>query len=103
MSLIIIPTYFGEVTFPVPEDYPVPPIGGDFYFHFESAIKDPGEWEAVRSMIENDVLTVDRIEVDAVYLREGRRPELVDTAPEEYYLTYLEYWKKNPATKPPDF
>lgn len=98
--LVLIPTAIGEVTFPIPSDFPVPAPGGDFYFNFESVIDNPEKWEAVRSLLENDVLTVDRKEADRVFLREGFNPNLVFPEPDEYYPDYEAYWKKAPSTKP---
>ncbi len=98
---VSIPTSIGEISFGIPEDYPVPPIGGDFYFNYESVLTDLGEWEAVCSVLENNVLTVDRKEPDRVYLHEGVRPHHPSPQQDDYLPALQLYWEHSPWTSPP--
>jgi hypothetical protein len=98
---VSIPTSIGTISFPIPEDYPVPPVGGDFYYNFEPAMTDPEEWEVLQSMLENNVLTVDRIGHERIFLHEGVRASHPVIDPEDYMPAYERYWEQNPETRPP--
>ena len=100
---VSIPTAIGTVSVEIPPDYPIPSPGGDFYFNFESVVNDLEEWEAVCSVLENNSLTVDRVESGKVFLREGAHPKLPDVELDEFLSTLQLYWEENPWTSPPRF
>ncbi|WP_057935848.1 hypothetical protein [Algoriphagus resistens] len=60
-----------EITFKVPMFFEIPDDGEIFKIDFERFITDPDEWEIAQSVLENDVMVVDRIDGDEVWLREG--------------------------------
>ncbi len=70
MKTIHMPTS-SPVSFKLPDMIKVPEVGQIFEPKFEDYIKDPEEWELALSTLENDVMVVDRIEGDEVWLREG--------------------------------
>ena len=100
---VSIPTAIGPVSVEIPPDYPIPQRGGDFYFNFESVVTDLDEWEAVYSVLENNSLTVEKVESGMVYLREGAHPKLPDVEMDEFLPTLQLYWEQNPWTSPPAF
>ena len=59
------------VSFELPGMVKIPEIGQIFELKFEHFIIDPEEWELAKSTLANDVMVVDRIENNNVYLREG--------------------------------
>src|SRR5690606_719977 len=93
---VSIPTAIGEITFEIPDDYPIPPVGADFYFNFESVVTDLKEWEALNSVLENNSLTVDKIENGRILLYEGSRPTHPIIEPEQYLPNLELYWEQNP-------
>lgn len=104
---IIIPTeYPTEIN--IPRNYPIPPVGSDFYINFHRFC--PAEdWEAVRSVLEENVLTVSEINRNTIYLQEGApvldalSPDGEPIEPADYRDVFLDYWEKYPSTRPPGF
>lgn len=99
---IIVPTEV-PTEINIPRDYPIPPVGSDFYINFHYFCR-PEHWEAVRSVLEENVLTVSEINRKTIYLQEGA-PVLAEGAsePEDYREIFLAYWDKNPNSRPPGF
>lgn len=97
-QILVLPTE-PNTRIEIPADYPIPPIGGDFYINYQQFVPAE-EWEAVQSILENDVLTVDKIESGIVYLYEGANPTNHSPDPEEYFQDFVAYWESHPETKP---
>ncbi|WPR73303.1 hypothetical protein [Algoriphagus sp. NG3] len=64
-----------EVSFECPLMFKLPEVGQVLDLVYENFITDPDEWERALSTLENDVMVIDRIEGDHVYLREGNPDE----------------------------
>tara|TARA_R110002049_G_scaffold168144_1_gene334587 strand:- start:1332 stop:2036 length:705 start_codon:yes stop_codon:yes gene_type:complete len=60
-----------EVSFELPIMFSMPEVGEILDIRYENFISDPDEWELAKSTLDNDVMVVDRVEGDDVYLREG--------------------------------
>lgn len=101
MSLkIIIPTE-PPISAEIPVDYPVPPIGEEFYIRFETFITDPEDWKKVKSILDNEALTVEKVEDNKIYLYQGQKADLQGTLEsDEYMPSIVQYWEKHPETKP---
>lgn len=101
MSLkIIIPTD-PVVRVEIPKDYPIPPIGEEFYIRFETFVTDPEEWERVKRILEKDALTVEKVVDNKVYLYIGQKADLPGVIEsDEYMPSIVQYWEKHPETKP---
>lgn len=101
MSLkVIIPTE-PVVRIEIPSDYPIPPIGEEFYIRYETFVTDPKELERVKSLLDKDALTVEKVEDNKVYLYIGQKVDLQGTIEsDEYMPSIVQYWEKHPETKP---
>jgi hypothetical protein len=101
MSLkIIIPTE-PPISAEIPSDYPVPPIGEEFYIRFETFVTDPEKLKKVKTLIENEALTVEKVENNKIYLYLGQKADLPGTIEsDEYMPSIIQYWEKHPETKP---
>lgn len=64
-----------EVTFECPLMFKLPAVGQMLDLVYENFITDPDQWERVQSTLENDVMVIDRIEGEHIYLREGNPDE----------------------------
>tara|TARA_R110000850_G_scaffold136597_7_gene257775 strand:+ start:814 stop:1032 length:219 start_codon:yes stop_codon:yes gene_type:complete len=60
-----------EVTFEVEDSIHIPVIGQIMDLKFEDYITDDDSWELALSTLENDVMVVDQIDGNDVWLREG--------------------------------
>jgi hypothetical protein len=102
MKTLIIPTEY-PTEIQIPQDYPTPPEGSAFFINF-FAFTPPKDWDAVRSLIEMDILTVSVIDNDTIFLQEGM-PVLGEDEPEpvDYLDIFRIYWEKHPSTRPPGF
>lgn len=101
MSLkIIIPTE-PPISAEIPSDYPVPPIGEEFYIRFETFITDPEDWKKVKSLLEIEALTVVKVEDNKIFLYPGQKADLHGIIEsDEYMPSIVQYWEKHPETKP---
>lgn len=101
MSLkIIIPTE-PPISAEIPSDYPVPPIGEEFYIRFETFITDPEDWKKVKSLLEIEALTVEKVEDNKIFLYPGQKVDLHGIIEsDEYMPSIVQYWEKHPETKP---
>lgn len=101
MSLkIIIPTE-PPISAEIPSDYPVPPIGEEFYIRFETFITDPEDWKKVKSLLEIEALTVVKVEDNKIFLYPGQKVDLHGIIEsDEYMPSIVQYWEKHPETKP---
>ncbi len=100
MKILVIPTE-NPTEIHIPQDYPIPPVGSDFYINFHEYT--PAEsWDAVRSVLENDVLTVSEINSTKIYLQEGA-PVGASGEGRDFRQEFLAYWEKHPSTRPPGF
>jgi len=68
--LIHMPTST-PVSFELPAMFKVPKVGEVLNIKYEDFITDPEEWELAQSTLENDVMVVDQIDGNDVWLREG--------------------------------
>lgn len=102
MKQLVIPTEI-PTEIQIPQDYPIPPVGSDFYINFH-AYTPAESWDAVRSVLENDVLTVSEINDDTIFLQEGL-PVHAQSGRDlaDFRDAFLAYWEKNPSTRPPGF
>lgn len=97
---LIIPTE-PKVRAEIPGDYPIPPIGEEFYIRFETYVTDPEEWERVHCILEKNALTVEKVEDNKVYLYIGQKADLQGTIEsDEYMPSIVQYWEQHPETKP---
>jgi hypothetical protein len=101
MSLkIIIPTE-PPISAEIPSDYPIPPIGEEFYIRFETFVTDPEDLKKVKALIENEALTVEKVDNNKIYLYLGQKSDLPGTIEsDEYMPSIVQYWEKHPETKP---
>jgi hypothetical protein len=97
MKTIVIPND-PALEIEIPADYPIPPEGSDFYLNYEHFVA-PEDWPSVRSILEDNVLTVEQIDGDKVFLQEGGGTEYA----EDYNSIFADYWEVNPSTRPPGF
>ncbi|WBL43016.1 hypothetical protein PBT90_20025 [Algoriphagus halophytocola] len=97
MKTLIIPTYLGT-EIQIPDDYPIPPVGVDFWINFHR-FTPPDDWEMVRRVLEDNSLSVSVVDGDRIYLQEGS----VEHEVEDYREIFHRYWEKNPDTRPPVF
>ncbi|WP_339869327.1 hypothetical protein [uncultured Algoriphagus sp.] len=65
-----------EVNFECPLMFKLPEVGQVLDLVYEEFITDQDEWERAFSALNNDVMVIDRIEGDHVYLREGNPDEI---------------------------
>lgn len=70
-KLIIHMPTSSPVSFEVPAMFKAPEVGHILDIRYEEFITDPDEWELALSTLENDVMVVDRIQGNEVWLREG--------------------------------
>ncbi len=101
MSLkIIIPTE-PPISAEIPSHYPVPPIGEEFYIRFETFITDPEDWKKVKSLLEIEALTVEKVEDNKIFLYPGQKADLHGIIEsDEYMPSIVNYSEKHPETKP---
>ena len=85
----------------IPSDYPIPPIGEEFYIRFETFVTDPDEWQKVKELLDGEGLTVEKVEDGKIYLYEGQKVDLQGTIESaEYMPSIVQYWEEHPETKP---
>ncbi|MEB2787232.1 hypothetical protein [Algoriphagus persicinus] len=60
-----------EISFECPLMFNLPEVGQILDIAYEKFITDQDQWMRAQSILENDVMVIDRIEGDHVYLREG--------------------------------
>ncbi len=85
----------------IPSDYPIPPIGEEFYIRFETFVTDPEDWKKVKALLDNEALTVEKIQDNKIYLHQGQKADLHGTIEsDEYMPSIVQYWQKHPETKP---
>ncbi|PZX55517.1 hypothetical protein LV84_02656 [Algoriphagus ratkowskyi] len=68
--IIHIPTE-PEISFICPVMFKMPEVGQILDLAYENFITDPDQWKRALSILENDVMVIDRIEGERVYLRKG--------------------------------
>ena len=89
------------ITAMIPSDYPIPPVGEEFYIRFETFIADPKDLEIVKRLLEKEALTVEKVENNKIYLYQGQKVDLQGTIEsDEYMPSIVQYWQKHPETKP---
>jgi hypothetical protein len=64
-----------EVSFECPLMFNLPEVGHILSLDYEKLISDPEEWMIAQRSLERDVMVIDRIAGDHVYLREGNPVE----------------------------
>jgi hypothetical protein len=97
---IIFPTD-PKISAEIPSDYPIPPIGEEFYIRFETFITDPEDLKKVKVLLEKEALTVEKVENNKIYLYQGQKVDLQGTIEsDEYMPSIVQYWEKHPETKP---
>ncbi|SFB49890.1 hypothetical protein [Algoriphagus aquimarinus] len=88
----------------IPSDYPIPPIGEEFYIRFETFIKEPEDLKKVMDLLKKEDLTVEKVEDNKIYLYQGQKADLQGTIESaEYMPSIVQYWQKHPETKPDGF
>lgn len=102
MKTLVFPTK-SKVWINIPEDYPIPPIGSEFNINYENFT--PAEsWFEVRSLLDRNVLTLEKIEDDEIFLHEGPLQMFAMEDEEVWKELFSSYWElhpeTNPATKP---
>lgn len=97
---IIFPTN-PVISAEIPSDYPIPPIGEEFYIRFETFIKNSEDWQKVKELLVKEALTVEKVEDNKIYLHQGQKADLQGTIEsDEYMPSIVQYWEKHPETKP---
>lgn len=100
MKTLVIPTEI-PTEIKIPQDYPIPPVGSDFYINFHEYT--PAEsWDAVRSVLEENALSVSAINSTKIFLQEGA-PLAPAGEERDFRAEFLAYWEKHPSTRPPGF
>lgn len=97
---LIFPTN-PRISAAIPSDYPIPPIGEEFYIRFETFVTDPKEWDQVKDLLKTSSLTVEKVEDGKIYLYPGQKVDLQGTIEsDEYMPSIVQYWIKHPETRP---
>lgn len=98
MKTIVLPTDF-PTRIEIPDDYPIPPVGTDFYINYENVC--PAKyWGEVSFLLGQNVLTVEKIEDGEIFLHEGALPMAVIEDTEEWKALFSAYWLLHPETDP---